>query len=241
MVSLLTSMILKKGPLRSTAPPELSPLLLSVVLTCLKIVNNIASLDLVFLQVNSTTLSIDIQQYVSFSHIKPSILLFLIYTQTFLGAEDYQVEMFHLISYLLAYCASPEQQTSSDSNNNNPNNNYNLANQLEKKHRLLNELILMIGYYTLQNEKNQEVVQWGKSPTILQRLCYLPFQYFIDTRYVDNHYWSRFLVNETDIILVSFYYILGRRVSCSLRSSLAVSCAKETFPYYRKRWVQNSW
>lgn len=51
-----------------------------------------------------------------------------------------------------------------------------------EKLKILNELILLIGYFCLQNSSNQELLQHSKSPTILERLCGLPFQYFSDIR-----------------------------------------------------------
>lgn len=133
LVSLLVSILLKHGP--RTDP--LHPSAFSVVLSAMKVFNNMAMVDLPFFQVSLSLFSLE----------------------KFLGADECQVEIFHVWSYALSYCLSE-------------------VNDGNKKEPLLQELILTIGYYTLQNERNQEILQWGKSPTILQRLCSLPFQYF---------------------------------------------------------------
>ena len=45
---------------------------------------------------------------------------------------------------------------------------------------LLHETLLLLGQYTLGNAYNAEVLRWrwGEHPTMLQRLCSLPFEYF---------------------------------------------------------------
>lgn len=75
------------------------------------------------------------------------------------------------------------------------------AAQLELSHQakergqaLLHELLLFLGYITLQTERNQEILQWGSSPTILQRLCSLPFVYFSDSKCVVVLAFSLFLL-----------------------------------------------
>ena len=44
---------------------------------------------------------------------------------------------------------------------------------------LLNETLLFIGYFCLENETNQTILQRGEN-CILQKLCNLPFVYFMD-------------------------------------------------------------
>lgn len=44
---------------------------------------------------------------------------------------------------------------------------------------LLNQVLLLIGYFCVQHPNNQAILHWGRSPTILQRLCSMPFQYFV--------------------------------------------------------------
>lgn len=43
---------------------------------------------------------------------------------------------------------------------------------------LLNEVILLLGYFALLSPTNQAILQWGKHPSILLRLCAVPFPYF---------------------------------------------------------------
>jgi hypothetical protein len=50
---------------------------------------------------------------------------------------------------------------------------------------LLNQVILLLGYFCMQNPSNQGMLQWGKSPTLLQRLCSVPFPYFSHPELVD--------------------------------------------------------
>lgn len=44
---------------------------------------------------------------------------------------------------------------------------------------LLNQVLLLIGYFCVQHPSNQAILQWGRSPTILQRLCDMPSQYYV--------------------------------------------------------------
>jgi len=133
ILPLLTSLLLQKGPPRNTKNKDVNDIPKAIhplIFTAIKVINNIAMLDIVFLQV-------------------------------FFGCDDFQVEWYHLLHYLISYTASGSDNDT----------------------KMLNELILLIGYYTLQNDRNQEILQWGNSPTILQRLCALPFQYFSDARH----------------------------------------------------------
>jgi hypothetical protein len=93
----------------------------------------------------------------------------LVFFQSFFGMDSYQAEVCHLLTFVLAFCTAES----------GPSNEAFRA----AKQKLMHELILTIGYYTLQNERNQEVLQWGKHPSILQRLCLLPFQYFSDAKF----------------------------------------------------------
>ena len=46
---------------------------------------------------------------------------------------------------------------------------------------MLHELLLFIGYYCLHNKESQDMLQNGQN-SILQKLCNLPFVYFMDKR-----------------------------------------------------------
>lgn len=44
---------------------------------------------------------------------------------------------------------------------------------------LLDELLLLLGYFCIANPANQGMLQWGKPPSIMQRLLDMPFAYFL--------------------------------------------------------------
>ena len=56
------------------------------------------------------------------------------------------------------------------------------SDQNEDCKELLHETLLMIGYFCLNNEKNQQLMCRGEN-TILQKLCNLPFPYFSDKKF----------------------------------------------------------
>ncbi|KAK3096644.1 hypothetical protein FSP39_001987 [Pinctada imbricata] len=75
-----------------------------------------------------------------------------------LGEEGMSLEFRHIASHLMWYCRHHVTE------------------------ELLHEVVLSVGYFTVLNPDNQVVIQSGQSPTILQQLCSLPFQYFSDPR-----------------------------------------------------------
>ncbi|KAK3558377.1 hypothetical protein QTP86_017981 [Hemibagrus guttatus] len=81
-------------------------------------------------------------------------LLDLTAFQSVLGAEGLSLAFRHIVSSLLWYCS----QNSSE--------------------ELLHEVIICIGYFTVNHPDNQVIVQSGRQPSVLQKLCQLPFQYF---------------------------------------------------------------
>ncbi|XP_037249631.1 S phase cyclin A-associated protein in the endoplasmic reticulum isoform X1 [Falco rusticolus] len=80
--------------------------------------------------------------------------------QSIVGAEGMSLAFRHIISSLLWYCS---QHTCEG---------------------LLHEVIICVGYFTVNNTDNQIIVQSGRHPTVLQKLCQLPFQYFSDPRLI---------------------------------------------------------
>ncbi|KAI1235021.1 hypothetical protein IHE44_0002652 [Lamprotornis superbus] len=80
--------------------------------------------------------------------------------QSIVGAEGLSLAFRHIISSLLGYCS---QHTCEG---------------------LLHEVIICVGYFTVNNPDNQIIVQSGRHPTVLQKLCQLPFQYFSDPRLI---------------------------------------------------------
>ncbi|XP_056020838.1 S phase cyclin A-associated protein in the endoplasmic reticulum-like isoform X2 [Ostrea edulis] len=129
IVSLLYGMLLHSGaPSRGElSPPELPQHTLAVILTGIKMLNNMATFSLEMLQ-------------------------------KALGEEGMSLEFRHIASYLMWYCSRLPCE------------------------ELLHEVILCVGYFTILNPENQIVIQSGQSPTVLQQMCSLPFQYFSDPR-----------------------------------------------------------
>ncbi|CAN6339224.1 unnamed protein product [Urochloa humidicola] len=82
--------------------------------------------------------------------------------QCMLARSDLKMEFFHLISFLLSHCMNRWRV---------PNDQVGL---------LLLESLLLLGYFSLFHAGNQAVLRWGKSPTILHKVCDLPFVFFSD-------------------------------------------------------------
>ncbi|KXG36620.1 hypothetical protein SORBI_3002G363800 [Sorghum bicolor] len=82
--------------------------------------------------------------------------------QHMLARSDLKMEFFHLISFLLSHCMNKWRV---------PNDQVGL---------LLLESLLLLGYFSLFHAGNQAVLRWGKSPTILHKVCDLPFVFFSD-------------------------------------------------------------
>ncbi|XP_052044247.1 S phase cyclin A-associated protein in the endoplasmic reticulum isoform X2 [Apodemus sylvaticus] len=80
--------------------------------------------------------------------------------QSIVGAEGLSLAFRHMASSLLGHCS----QVSCES--------------------LLHEVIVCVGYFTVSHPDNQVIVQSGRHPTVLQKLCQLPFQYFSDPRLI---------------------------------------------------------
>ncbi|XP_006866519.1 PREDICTED: S phase cyclin A-associated protein in the endoplasmic reticulum [Chrysochloris asiatica] len=80
--------------------------------------------------------------------------------QSIVGAEGLSLAFRHIASSLLGHCS----QVSCES--------------------LLHEVIVCVGYFTVSHPDNQVIVQSGRPPTVLQKLCQLPFQYFSDARLI---------------------------------------------------------
>ncbi|KAL9326377.1 hypothetical protein ACSQ67_007022 [Phaseolus vulgaris] len=89
-------------------------------------------------------------------------LLDLVFLQRMLARPDLKMEIFHLMSFLLSHSAikwkSPTDQVGS----------------------LVLESLSLLGHFALFHPGNQAVLRWGKSPTILHKVCDLPFVFFSD-------------------------------------------------------------
>ncbi|XP_040269541.1 S phase cyclin A-associated protein in the endoplasmic reticulum isoform X1 [Bufo bufo] len=117
--------------------------------------------------------------------------------QSVVGAEGLSLAFRHVISYLIWFCT---QYMCED---------------------LLHEIIVCVGYFTVNHADNQVIVQSGRHPTVLQKLCQLPFQYFSDSR----------LVRLLFPTLISACYnnpqnrlILEQELSCQLLATFIQDC-----------------
>ncbi|XP_063782657.1 S phase cyclin A-associated protein in the endoplasmic reticulum isoform X2 [Pseudophryne corroboree] len=117
--------------------------------------------------------------------------------QAVTGAEGMSLAFRHVISCLIWFCT---QYTCED---------------------LLHEIIVCVGYFTVNHPDNQVIVQSGRHPTVLQKLCQLPFQYFSDSR----------LVRLLFPTLISACYnnpqnrlILEQELSCQLLATFIQDC-----------------
>lgn len=84
------------------------------------------------------------------------------FIQRMLARADLKMELFHLMSFLLSHCTSKWGVAS------------------DQIGLLLLESLLLLGYFALFHPENQAVLRWGKSPTILHKVCDLPFVFFSD-------------------------------------------------------------
>ncbi|XP_059952937.1 S phase cyclin A-associated protein in the endoplasmic reticulum isoform X7 [Mesoplodon densirostris] len=80
--------------------------------------------------------------------------------QSIVGAEGLSLAFRHIASSLLGHCSHLSCES------------------------LLHEVIVCVGYFTVNHPDNQVIVQSGRHPTVLQKLCQLPFQYFSDPRLI---------------------------------------------------------
>jgi len=115
--------------------------------------------------------------------------------QSILGAHSLRIETHHLFSFLISFCTEQHETSESISG-------------------LLAETLVFMGYFALMHSHNQEVLRWGKSPTLLQRLCSVPFSYFSDPKRIrllyptlisvcfQNELNREVLERETDLQLV---------------------------------------
>ncbi|XP_024389117.1 uncharacterized protein [Physcomitrium patens] len=84
--------------------------------------------------------------------------------QNMLALPDLRMEFFHLVSFLLSHCTCKWKSTT------------------DQVAALLMETLLLLGYAALLHPGNQAVLRWGKSPTILHKMCDLPFAFFSDPK-----------------------------------------------------------
>ncbi|KAL4633569.1 hypothetical protein ACB092_04G132000 [Castanea dentata] len=89
-------------------------------------------------------------------------LLDLKFMQKMLARPDLKMEFFHLMSFLLSHCTSKWKVAT------------------DQVGLLLLESLLLLSHFALFHLGNQAVLRWGKSPTILHKVCDLPFVFFSD-------------------------------------------------------------
>ena len=115
----------KAPPIKGVRFPEH---ILAIVTFTMRILNNVARLDLSLLQ--------------SFT-------------------RQYQTQLYHVLCRLVEYVS------------------YSYGDSTHVQD-LTKEIILFCGYSSLFNQNNQALFRWGRYPTLLQRLCDLPFFFFSD-------------------------------------------------------------
>uniref|UniRef100_A0A8C2KVK6 S-phase cyclin A-associated protein in the ER n=1 Tax=Cyprinus carpio TaxID=7962 RepID=A0A8C2KVK6_CYPCA len=118
--------------------------------------------------------------------------------QCVLGAEGLSLAFRHIVSSLLWYCS----QHSSE--------------------ELLHELIICIGYFTVNHPDNQVIVQSGRQPSVLQKLCQLPFQYFSHPRLIKVLFPSLICACYNNL---QNKVILQQEMSCVLLATFIQDCA----------------
>ncbi|XP_029951545.1 S phase cyclin A-associated protein in the endoplasmic reticulum isoform X1 [Salarias fasciatus] len=118
--------------------------------------------------------------------------------QSVLGAEGLSLAFRHIVSSLLWYCTQHPAE------------------------ELLHEVIICVGYFTVNHPDNQVIVQSGRQPSVLQKLCQLPFRYFSHAR----------LIRVLFPTLISACYnnphnkvILQQEMSCLLLATFIQDCA----------------
>ncbi|KAG1677141.1 hypothetical protein FOA52_000947 [Chlamydomonas sp. UWO 241] len=121
-----------------------------------------------------------------------------------LGSSGLRVEFLHLANFLLAYCSQqwgrvvappPQQQQQQQRQQQQPTQAAQQAQQALAKAQadaqaaqaqqqrsiecLLNEVLHLLGFFTLLCGSNQAMLTWGRHPScVLTSLCHLPFDYF---------------------------------------------------------------
>ena len=85
-----------------------------------------------------------------------------------LGAGELKTQVFHLSHLVLSLCEGHGTCADKD--------------KLPEAEGLLHETLLLLGAFALATPKNAETLRWrwGAHPTMLHRLCELPFAYFVD-------------------------------------------------------------
>ncbi|XP_015860032.1 S phase cyclin A-associated protein in the endoplasmic reticulum isoform X2 [Peromyscus maniculatus bairdii] len=123
--------------------------------------------------------------------------------QSIVGAEGLSLAFRHMASSLLGHCS----QVSCES--------------------LLHEVIVCVGYFTVNHPDNQVIVQSGRHPTVLQKLCQLPFQYFSDPRLIKVLFPSLIAASYNNL---QNKIILEQEMSCVLLATFIQDFAQTPGP-----------
>ncbi|XP_016342245.1 S phase cyclin A-associated protein in the endoplasmic reticulum-like isoform X3 [Sinocyclocheilus anshuiensis] len=118
--------------------------------------------------------------------------------QCVLGAEGLSLAFRHIVSSLLWYCSQ------------------------HRSEELLHELIICVGYFTVNHPDNQVIVQSGRQPSVLQKLCQLPFQYFSHPRLIKVLFPSLICACYNNL---QNKVILQQEMSCVLLATFIQDCA----------------
>ena len=115
--------------------------------------------------------------------------------QQALSSSDLRVETHHLLSVSLAVCCCEWDRAPRDdvARTKSAPNVVNAANvdargdvesrwTLDALAELLDETLLFIGAFALLCPANQDMLRWGRAPTLAQRLPDLPFEYYADAK-----------------------------------------------------------
>jgi uncharacterized membrane protein len=81
-------------------------------------------------------------------------------------------QLFHLVLFWIHYWSTWSVQCSEN------------GEDTRAIDELFHELLVLIGYVSLQDERGREMLRFGQAPVILKTLAGLPFGYFIDPVYV---------------------------------------------------------
>ena len=112
-------------------------------------------------------------------------------TQRALSSTDLRVETHHLLSFVLALCASEWESAAEakdraertrrgapGSANARAEGSANAGATAAELADLLDQTVLFIGAFALLCPANQDMLCWGRAPTLAQRLPDLPFEYY---------------------------------------------------------------
>lgn len=88
-------------------------------------------------------------------------------------SPDLRIELYHLLSFLLAFCTRADGSSAAD-----------VANPKQQAiHTLRNAAVVLVGWFARLSKECQDMLVWGsgnQTPTILSRLASLPYPYTCD-------------------------------------------------------------